>query len=100
MQKLELERKVDMRMVKSDELIMAENSMTTTIDKEIYNLAMKYEDLYFLVDNEGVKGVAIPTYRPQLIETYKRRKPIKKRAMKIIQIIENGLSQEYVLITL
>jgi hypothetical protein len=102
MQKLELkERKVDMRLVKSDELIaMIEINMTTTIGKEIYSLAMKYEDLYFLVDNDGVKGIAIPLHRPQLIETFKRRKPIKRRDIRIIEVIENGFSQEYVLIML
>lgn len=101
MQKLELEKKTRMRMVKSDELIaMIENSMTTTIDKEIYSLAMKYEDLYFAVQDGKVTAVAIPTYRQQLIETFKKMKPIKKRNLKHIEIIENGLSQEYVLIML
>jgi hypothetical protein len=99
MQKLELEKKTRMRMVKSDELItMIENNIT--INNELYNLAMKYEDLYFLVDNEGVKGIAIPTYRWRLIETFKKRKPIKKRDVRHIHIIENGLGQECVLIML
>ena len=95
MQKLELEKKTRMRMVNSDELLRMD-IITDSLEK----LAMKYEDLYFLVDNEGVKGIAIPTYRQQLIETFKRRKPIKRRDIRIIEIIENGLRQECILIML
>jgi len=100
MQKLELkEKRANMRMVNSNELLAMTESNMAMIDVELYNLAMKYEDLYFLVD-EGVKGIAIPPYRPQLLERLKRKKPIKQRAMSIIDVIENGRRQEYILIML
>jgi len=96
MQKLELkERRASMRMVSSNELLEM-NISANGLEK----MAMKYEDLYFLVSNEGVKGIAIPIYRQQMIEAFKREKPIKKRDVRQIEIIENGRRQEYILIML
>ena len=98
MQKLELEerkeKRVKMRMVSSDELLKMD------ISSGLEKLAMKYEDLYFLVSDKGVRGIAIPTHRPHLIEAFKREKPVKKRDVRLIEIIDNGVRQEYVLIML
>jgi len=100
MQRLELkERKVDTRMVNSNELLaMGENNMS--VDGELYDLAMRYEDLYFLINGREVIGIAIPTHRPLLLEKFKNKKPIRKRSLRIIEIIENGMRQEYILIML
>jgi hypothetical protein len=99
MQKLELEEKREkrakMRMVSSEELLKM-NISANGLEK----LAVKYEDLYFLVNEEGIKGIAIPTHRPHLIEAFKREKPIKKRDVRLIEIIENGRREQYILIML
>jgi hypothetical protein len=95
MQKLELkEKRASMRMVNSNELL--EMNISSGLEK----LAVKYEDLYFLVSDKEVKGITIPTYRQQMIEAFKREKPIKKRDVRLIEIIENGLRQEHILIML
>jgi hypothetical protein len=103
MQKLELEekreRKANMKMINSNELLeLAGRGLN--VNEELSELAMKHEDLYFLVKDGEVSGIAIPTYKPKLLEEFKNKKPIRQRVMLILEIIENGRRQEYILIML
>lgn len=100
MQKLETidrkEKKTNIRLVNSNELLELAGK-GVKVDEELSELAMKHEDLYFLLEDGEVRGIAIPTYKPRILEKFKNKKPIKKRIMLIIEIIENGKRQEYIL---